>query len=108
AQFRERCLKPLSQKIWVYDAVGNADIEDVLAVMLYAYQRFSVASMTSLLSMAKKFQVPRSDYDQRNLEKVFRVERSVIACSRREWRWFLGARRHTDWGKCPRRRQVDC
>ncbi len=40
AQFRERCLKPLAQKIWVYDAVGNADIEDVLAVMLYAYQRF--------------------------------------------------------------------
>jgi hypothetical protein len=39
-QFRERCLKPLAQKIWVYDAVGNADIEEVLAVMLYAYQRF--------------------------------------------------------------------
>lgn len=40
AQFRERCLKPLAEKIWVYDAVGNADIEDVLAVMLYSYQRF--------------------------------------------------------------------
>lgn len=42
AQFAERCLKPLAQKIWVYDAVGNADIEEVLAVMLYAYQRFGV------------------------------------------------------------------
>ena len=41
-QFRERCLKPLAQRIWVYDAVGNADIEDVLQVMLYAYQRFGV------------------------------------------------------------------
>ena len=40
AQFHERCLKPLLQKIWVYDAVGIADIEDVLQVMLYAYQRF--------------------------------------------------------------------
>ena len=35
-------VKPLAQKIWVYDAVGNADIEDVLQVMLYAYQRFGV------------------------------------------------------------------
>jgi len=42
AQFRDRCLRPLAQKIWVYDAVGNADIEDVLQVMLYAYQRFGV------------------------------------------------------------------
>ena len=41
-QFKERCLRPLAQKVWVYDAVGNADIEDVLAVMLYAYQRFGV------------------------------------------------------------------
>lgn len=42
ANFREKCLRPLAQKIWVYDAVGNADIEDVLQVMLYAYQRFGV------------------------------------------------------------------
>jgi twinkle protein len=40
ALFRERCLKPLSQKIWVYDAVGTASIEDVRQVMLYAYQRY--------------------------------------------------------------------
>lgn len=40
AQFRERCLKPLAQKIWVYDHVGNASVEDVLNVMLYAFQRF--------------------------------------------------------------------
>jgi len=42
AQFRERCLAPLGQKVWVYDAVGNADIEEVLQVMQYAYQRFGV------------------------------------------------------------------
>jgi twinkle protein len=42
AKFRERCLKPLGQKVWVYDAVGNADIEDVLQVMQYAYQRYGV------------------------------------------------------------------
>ncbi len=41
-QFAERCLKPLAQRVWVYDAVGTADIEDVLGVMLYAYQRFGV------------------------------------------------------------------
>ena len=40
AEFAEKCLKPLAQRVWVYDAVGNADIEDVLQVMLYAYQRF--------------------------------------------------------------------
>ena len=28
--------------MWVYDAVGNADIEEVLQVMQYAYQRFGV------------------------------------------------------------------
>jgi hypothetical protein len=38
--FREKCLKPLSQKIWVYDHVGNAPLEDVLNVMLYAFQRY--------------------------------------------------------------------
>lgn len=39
-EFRERCLKPLADKVWVYDSVGTAQLEDVLAVMLYAYQRF--------------------------------------------------------------------
>jgi hypothetical protein len=42
AQFAEKCLKPLADKIWVYDQVGNADIEEVMNVMLYAYQRFGV------------------------------------------------------------------
>ena len=46
AQFRERCLAPLGQKIWVYDAVGNADIEEVLQVMQYAYQRFGCGSLS--------------------------------------------------------------
>jgi hypothetical protein len=27
---RERCFKPLAQKVWVYDSVGNADIEEVM------------------------------------------------------------------------------
>lgn len=40
AQFRDRCLKPLAQKIWVYDHVGNAPMPDVLNVMLYAFQRY--------------------------------------------------------------------
>jgi len=39
-QFREKCLAPLADKIWVYDHVGNAPVEDVLNVMLYAYQRY--------------------------------------------------------------------
>lgn len=41
-KFRERCLKPLSRRIWVYDHVGYAPLEDVLNVMLYAYQRYGV------------------------------------------------------------------
>ena len=40
ADFSEKCLEPLAQKVWVYNAVGNADLEDVQNVMLYAYQRF--------------------------------------------------------------------
>lgn len=39
-RFREQCLAPLADKIWVYDHVGNASVEDVLDVMLYAYQRY--------------------------------------------------------------------
>lgn len=38
--FRERVLKPLADKIWVYDHVGNANVDEVLNVMLYAYQRY--------------------------------------------------------------------
>lgn len=38
-QFRERCLAPLADKVWVYDHVGYAPLADVLNVMLYAYQR---------------------------------------------------------------------
>jgi hypothetical protein len=38
-QFRERCLKPLAQKIWVYDHVGHAPVASVLNVMLYTFQR---------------------------------------------------------------------
>ena len=38
--FAKKCLKPLGHRVWVYDAVGNADIEEVLQVMLYAYQRY--------------------------------------------------------------------
>lgn len=39
-QFRERILRPLAERIWVYDHVGAAALEDVLNVMLYAFQRF--------------------------------------------------------------------
>ena len=42
AEFRERVLKPLADKVWVYDHVGNANVDEVLNVMLYAYQRFGV------------------------------------------------------------------
>lgn len=41
-QFRDRCLRPLAQKVWVYDHVGNGAIKDVLDVMLYAFQRHGV------------------------------------------------------------------
>jgi twinkle protein len=40
--FAERCLRPLADKVWVYDVVGTAALEDVLNVMLYAYQRYGV------------------------------------------------------------------
>lgn len=40
--FRERCLKPLAEKIWVYDHVGTANLEDVFNAMLYAFQRYGV------------------------------------------------------------------
>jgi twinkle protein len=39
-QFRDRCLRPLAERIWVYDQVGTAQLEDVFNVMLYAFQRY--------------------------------------------------------------------
>jgi len=40
AQFRERCLKPLAERVWVYDHVGTAQLAEVLIVMTYAFQRY--------------------------------------------------------------------
>lgn len=40
--FPDRCLKPLAQKVWCYDRVGNAPMGDVLNTMLYAFQRYGV------------------------------------------------------------------
>jgi hypothetical protein len=41
-QFRARCLVPLGKRVWVYDHVGTAQLEDVFNVMLYSYQRYGV------------------------------------------------------------------
>jgi twinkle protein len=54
AHFRERCLKPLAQKVWVYDHVGNAVVTDVLNVMLYAFQRYGCRQF--VLDSLMKFQ----------------------------------------------------
>ncbi len=70
ASFRERCLKPLANKIWVYDHVGYAPLEDVLNVMLYAYQRFGVRQF--VLDSLMQFQgLDGEGQDQWNAQRDF-------------------------------------
>jgi len=38
--FYERCLVPLLDRVWAYDHVGYAPLEDVMNVLLYAFQRY--------------------------------------------------------------------
>ena len=69
-QFRDRCLKPLSQKIWVYDHVGNAPITDVLNVMLYAFQRYGCRQFV-LDSLMKFDGLDGEGQDQWNQQRDF-------------------------------------
>lgn len=41
-EFRARCLTPLSDKVWVYDHVGMAELVDVLDIARYARRRYNV------------------------------------------------------------------
>lgn len=41
-EFAARCLRPLAEKIWVYDHVGMADLAEVLDVARYARMRYNV------------------------------------------------------------------
>ena len=69
-QFRERCLKPLAQKIWVYDHVGNAAMTDVFNVMLYAFQRFGCRQFV-LDSLMKFDGLDGEGQDQWNNQRDF-------------------------------------
>ena len=41
-EFRDRCLKPLSDKVWVFDHVGMAELSEVLDLAQYARRRYDV------------------------------------------------------------------
>ncbi len=41
-EFRERCLRPLADKVWVYDHVGMAELSEVLEIARYARRRYNV------------------------------------------------------------------
>lgn len=70
ALFRERCLKPLAEKVWVYDHVGNAAVEDVLNVMLYAFQRYGCRQF--VLDSLMKFEgLDGEGQDQWNRQRDF-------------------------------------
>ena len=69
-QFRDRCLRPLAQKIWVYDHVGNAPITEVLNVMLYAFQRYGCRQF--VLDSLMKFEgLDGEGQDQWNRQRDF-------------------------------------
>jgi hypothetical protein len=70
AQFREKCLAPLAQKIWVYDHVGNAQMEDVFNVMLYAFQRYGCRQFV-LDSLMKFDGLDGEGQDQWNHQRDF-------------------------------------
>jgi hypothetical protein len=74
-QFRDRCLTPLSRRVWVYDKVGNAAIEDVLNVMLYGYQRFGIRQFV-LDSLMRFSGLGGDGQDKWELQKLF-MERLV-------------------------------
>lgn len=70
ATFRERCLAPLADKVWVYDHVGYAPLADVLNVMLYAYQRYGCRQF--VLDSLMQFEgLDGEGQDQWNAQKDF-------------------------------------
>lgn len=70
ASFREKCLRPLASKIWVYDHVGNAPITDVLNVILYAFQRYGCRQF--VLDSLMKFEgLDGEGQDQWNKQRDF-------------------------------------
>lgn len=40
--FRERCLRPLCDKVWVFDHVGQAEVAEMLDLARYARRRYGV------------------------------------------------------------------
>jgi hypothetical protein len=70
AKFRERCLEPLAKRVWVYDHVGNASVEDVLNVMLYAYQRYGCRQFV-LDSLMKFERLDGEGQEQWNQQRDF-------------------------------------
>jgi twinkle protein len=79
-QFRERCLKPLAQKIWVYDHVGNAPIAEVLNVMLYSFQRYGCRQFV-LDSLMKFDGLDGEGQDQWNAQRDFMCQILTFAAT---------------------------
>lgn len=78
ATFRETCLKPLADKVWVYDHVGYAPLQDALNVMLYAYQRFGCRQF--VLDSLMQFEgLDGEGQDQWNSQKDFMQQLDTFA-----------------------------
>ncbi len=63
-EFRERCLAPLRDKVWVYDHVGMAELDEVLGVALYARRRYDVRFIVIDSLMCLKVAGSEEKYDE--------------------------------------------
>lgn len=63
-EFIEQCLKPLHEKVWVYDHVGFGELEEVLQVALYARRRYDVRVVVIDSLMCLKVASEESQYTE--------------------------------------------
>lgn len=61
-EFVEKCLRPLADKVWVYDHVGMADLNEVLEVALYARRRYDIRFLVIDSLMTLKVEVEDNKY----------------------------------------------
>jgi twinkle protein len=80
ADFAARCLKPLADKVWVYDHVGMAELDEVLDVARYARRRYNVRMVVIDSLMCLKV---TSDEDKYTEQKNFMNRLTQFAAENR-------------------------
>jgi twinkle protein len=78
--FVEVLLAPLGDRVWVYDHVGYAKVDDVLNVLLYAYQRFGCRQFV-LDSLMKFDELDGEGQEQWNRQRDFMSKLTTFAAT---------------------------